>query len=1120
MGASFNPSNPSSYALYAGTNEAIRLSVNANRGKSRPNLNLDAYEVKTLSTRGSFLPVLIGRRRIEPIFAWVGARAASVTQQRAGGKGSQGGTTGGAQSTSYTEGAAHLLCVGPASSLHTIWVSGKIVFEGPITPDDTPSGSSETVDGVGTFTIYWGEDTQPVNTFLSSQDSMAASRWPQVCYIVWEDFQLGSNPSWPVVSYEVECIPDPAETLLDQTPATSDNVPGPGTNLAHAVGQILFAPFPRGLGRDSDRYNLQSLENVGLAVSAPSAAFLPAPASNGANVIFNYDVGDPTKVTADSDGYVSVLADSGPYRGTANVDLEQTDASFRPVYYDGEGTTPQGLTDFGLTPVNDCPGIYFKSTESTFLEATGGTVAAAYFGEVLVLVACTLLPEEDTLPGASARVGALFGGWYDRDTGDDLVPDTTENTDEPQDAGGFHVAASLGSDGSNTAAYYKAAVVEEDSPSNLTGVAQIQAIKQAVTVVVAGRIRSDGAGGSTLDVSVSTVNGRALTSASTTAELGIVNRLCAGAYRPGMSQQDYYANAVIHQIVGLNGTPTTDDIDLYMDWLARRWAICAGNPDSRAFSTNLVIPEGQSGADALSSLFSDGSMGMAWDTELGQYSFEAFRASTNVVIVPQEYSTGRPDRVETTHYSQQRPKIVYSFVDKEHGYQKQTITIDSDGVGDLESSAQATEVNLPTVVDFDSAEAVSARRALELLDVQNVFRIELNHEGRIYKPGTVLSLPDYNVPVRVIELTLTDKGQGRSGNARLVCVPDVYGVSEYFYVAATTGNGGVYGQPTDPSADVAFGIFELPEELLTSGPSVVVPRIRASGKEAFASVYLSPDDVGFIGRGVEFDFQTGGTLDIGIAADDPWIMDEGPTITIQGPPDNVILQDLSSLESYWQRGEQLCLIGDEVFFLKKLTALGGLSFRLDGLIRARYDTSRQVHSAGAQVFLLRPDQILKIVDPGTLLPQATVYAKTQPTASTPLSLASVTSVSRTLYGKGTRPMPPVSLRKDGNLPTYRTGEDIDLVWDYRVVGAGAGIAPAGQATSVPPTDCTFEVEILDGAFASVVRSVTGLTSPAYSYTNANLVSDLGSEVTVGVRIYCRRNGYLSDAIQTTFALSS
>ena len=94
---------------------------------------------------------------------------------------------------------------------------------------------------------------------------------------------------------------------------------------------------------------------------------------------------------------------------------------------------------------------------------------------------------------------------------------------------------------------------------------------------------------------------------------------------------------------------------------------------------------------------------------------------------------------------------------------------------------------------------------------------------------------------------------------------------------------------------------------------------------------------------------------------------------------------------------------------------------------------------------------------------------------------------------------------------YSTGEDVTIGWDYatpRTPGTSAGLVAAGAGVGTTAPEGSFQVEILN--LADTVVRTGSATSNTYTYSNANLVADLGSEVSFKVRITQFRDGYQSD----------
>jgi hypothetical protein len=143
-------------------------------------------KLQSTATRGSYIPLVIGRARVSPIFAWVDD------------------VTSGAF---YAEDSLHVLCIGPGSSLRTIFQDGKTLWEGPINPKSHPSGTQITLpDSEGTFEVHWGFPDDPVLSVLAASTRHGLSvRYAFCLKILWIAKKLGGSRVWPRLEYEVEC---------------------------------------------------------------------------------------------------------------------------------------------------------------------------------------------------------------------------------------------------------------------------------------------------------------------------------------------------------------------------------------------------------------------------------------------------------------------------------------------------------------------------------------------------------------------------------------------------------------------------------------------------------------------------------------------------------------------------------------------------------------------------------------------------------------------------------------------------------------------------------------------------------------------------------------------------
>lgn len=470
---------------------------------------------------------------------------------------------------------------------------------------------------------------------------------------------------------------------------------------------------------------------------------------------------------------------------------------------------------------------------------------------------------------------------------------------------------------------------------------------------------------------------------------------------------------------------------------------------------------------------------------------------------------------EVRHGPNPVDRLVFSFTDRENRYRDMTVGVDDSGQAAYQEYFRARPVQITSTVNFGTADVIAQRRSQEELAGGSEFKVVANRGTRYLLPGQAITIEGIPEVARLTSVEVDPL----TGRTTLTCIPDYYGAAKSTF---TQNKGKTTGDLKPVEQDEAFAPFEVPEILLQGEPqTVVVARIRAHEQVDGASILFSRDDSTYITAGLDTTFMQGGTLDEDIAADDLYNQDEGPSITAIGP-DIASVLDLSSDTTSWRNGRQLAVINGEIFYLKTITSLGGGQYRLRGLIRARYDTRPQAHSAGDVVYIIQNDDGLPIQDV-LLEPQVTLYTKSQPRGNGVVPLANIVSESMSLYGKGVRPVPVSNVSLDitggGNgigRHSYVDG-DLTIRWSYSTpqsVGTGAGQFSSGTPQNPVDPEGDFLVEILD--IANVVKRSAVVTTNSYSYTDANRTSDFSGEPSsFKVRVTQLRAGYSSDAVTQT-----
>lgn len=217
----------------------------------------------TLSNRGAYVPLILGRRRVGYVFG-AAANRRSTQESVGSASGGKGGVPSGGGSitqTVYFEDGWHIICVGPANKLWGIYENGKPIWTGPISAATTPSGTVIDAGAAGQFIIYWGFHDQPVEGRLASAIGVN-SRWPMVCYIYWIQKRLGQSPAWPSIEYDIECA-CPSSTLGSAKNILDDGQTR-GINPHACLFQLLTAYWPHGIGLDPDLVDATSLAAMGV----------------------------------------------------------------------------------------------------------------------------------------------------------------------------------------------------------------------------------------------------------------------------------------------------------------------------------------------------------------------------------------------------------------------------------------------------------------------------------------------------------------------------------------------------------------------------------------------------------------------------------------------------------------------------------------------------------------------------------------------------------------------------------------------------------------------------------------------------------------------------------------
>jgi hypothetical protein len=506
---------------------------------------------------------------------------------------------------------------------------------------------------------------------------------------------------------------------------------------------------------------------------------------------------------------------------------------------------------------------------------------------------------------------------------------------------------------------------------------------------------------------------------------------------------------------------------------------------------SVLASNGQDIQTTLSCILQDLSCSIGWDVRKGKYVFRAARADdpAGICEINGDMLLQPNPQIDQNIGPQPVDKLMFTFADRATNYRDNTVTVDNDAQGTLYLYQKPRSIQLATIISLTVANRVAERRFQEEMSSAVSLKFTMNREARMLVPGQTIVIEGYPGSYRVESLAFDPL----SGKCDVSCIADVYGVD----ATAFTQDGGNSPNPSGgiPKADLAVTLMEVPAYIAPGIQQVIVPRIRSAITVTAADLYLSQDDSTYNHMGSDGTIYTGGTLIADLPALGLCYDASNPVIIQALGPDIGKVQDLSGDDASWRSGRQFALIGQEVCYLQSVTALGGGQYRLNGLIRARFDTSQQTHLAGAVVFIL-PSTAFTIRDV-ILAPNITIYCKASPKSVGSIPLSAIPSFHNFLYGKGLVPM-PMGCFKAGLITgsnSYHSGEDIPVSWRYRSTQnsrSGMGLQLSGSPCAVSAPEGVFNLVFLTTGNV-VKRTVAGLASPVYNYANADLVADFGSE---------------------------
>jgi hypothetical protein len=1016
-----------------------------------------------------------------------------------------------------------------------------------------------------------------------------ASRWPSVIHVVWTNKRLGPSPRWPQIEYDLEVHAVTATLDADYAGLTATHDPYvvaaeyEGVSAAYALGQILWESYPQGIGLDPTHFSILETEPPACVTQETyprgGTAGSVLARSNIDDVDNSSAIGAVTlyhehEVTVASDGWFGFLS--------------HVQASLYVRFLAGDtgttldavaGSLSKGAESIDLFPENPVPAGGVSSAASgqpspcwyLFDDQASDLHYEYYIAPQVQWVYLTagtwLLRVEAEFTKASAHTIRLGESGTANNNALDLQP-ITGATEEPYEE--QFLDETLLQRARNDGGDVPADSGSRSASTTSTGTPQtVVSVDFAVTIE--GWYDLYGFRGLPLTVEFETSDTTSqLTDLVATISDGVTTHDLLGAGDllgayplkstsppPRWSERNFAtagAEPFLDFDVGLRRryvylTVGTWTVEVTGSWAKSTTALCriayfgdleeitgvqefelegvgsfkdlVAAIEAEEQVASVIAADGEEADATIGKLMQD--MGVLWVRDHEDWSgLNAWYPVREEAVLDLPAELLLPTEVETEvlHVERGLDRAAFSFADADRAFKDTVITVDEDGQPSQTDNVRARKVELPTVVDFDVASKVAERRSQEELAGGARFTVFAGRDTRTLTPGRAIGHPDLPVALRLTDVRLLED----AARVELTLIQDHYGaaVSTHEHTPEPTPG----GDTSSPADNERATFVEVPAYLGEVNVMSVLPlRIRGNQRMTLQVIHVSPDGTTYLETARDTQVQSGGVLTSNLSATADWRLESGPTFDLEGEDGADVFQDYTADESSWLLGRQLALIGEELFYVRNVENLGGVSRRLRGLQRARYDTVRATHSIGDPVFVFTFDGADPVFDL-LLAPGAVLRMKQQAVGGGPgaVDLGTVTATTKTLTGKGVVPMAPSALRVVAPVQgvlVFHTGDDVTFRWAYRSTATpntGAGMQGAGVATGSSAVQGEFEIRLLDLADVLLEDPILQ-AEPEHVVDQAAMALWAGGEQSFKIQVRNVNGGFRSAAVECTVTLT-
>lgn len=521
-----------------------------------------------------------------------------------------------------------------------------------------------------------------------------------------------------------------------------------------------------------------------------------------------------------------------------------------------------------------------------------------------------------------------------------------------------------------------------------------------------------------------------------------------------------------------------------------RWLAAADTIFNEGYGVAMIVNGGSSAEDLIDEILRHIDGVVYTDPATGLLEISLARADYDIETLP----VFTPDdmvaapKFSRSSWSQTKNTIKATYVERENNYTESVVAQqDLANIQQREGEIATEEIAFLGFSNWTAANRACARALKTMSYPLAKVSLSLNRRAWTLRPGSVFKLtwPARGLTQVVMRVIRIDYGNLKQNRIDIEAVEDIFAISQSAYDEPPPS--GWVDPVGNPMPLVRSDLFELPYEFIgTDGIHVATLGSRASGIDEGYDIRsgLASGDANLTFKDKVYDFTPSATTtavyNAATAARDPTGFPVSGVAHASEIPATVTEEELLQGDSIWLIRSTA---GDELVAAKNFTGT-----QVSDVIRGVYGTIPLTHPSGATVWYLSGGFGIENPSPYVGLPK-TVYAKLLPfNVRGVLPIASATQKSLVLTGRAAKPYAVRDLRVNGAVnPASITGDAV-LTWEFvnpatrggRITAAGSGSDPVTPGT-------TFTVRVYVNNV--VTRTVTGLTTPTYTYTVANRLAD-------------------------------